>query len=64
MTYYYTNKLGVKKSLHTEETASGQFDVFIINEENGEHCGTGKVTKEQLNDFLSQYDVKGEQNDK
>lgn len=46
MTYYYTNKLGVKKSLHTEETASGQFDVFIINEENGEHCGTGKVTKE------------------
>jgi hypothetical protein len=60
MTYYYTNKLGVKKSLHTKETADGQFDIFIINEENGEHCGTGSVTKEQLDNFLLQYGLKGE----
>ena len=57
MIYYYINKLGVLKSLHAHETEDGQFEIGIVNELNGEHCGTGKCTREQLGIFLGNYQI-------
>ena len=55
--YQYTNDMGVPKTL-VGTPNKNIYDFTIWNNLNGELCGSGQLTKEQLDQFLSHYHIK------
>lgn len=54
--YCYINKIGIKKEIIIEEE-NGVCDFSVWNVSNGEFCGSGKTTKTELEEFLSNYNL-------
>ena len=52
----YINDLGCPKQMVVSpKDANGQYFVTIWNMLNGEHCGSGHATFEEVYDFLAHY---------
>jgi len=56
--YFYVNDNGYHKRLViTEEHENGSVHFQVWCEDNGEFCGHGDMTNEELNNFLQHYGV-------
>ena len=54
--FYYVNDLGCHKRLVVRPSnGDGVYTTTIWNMENGEMCGVGKATAQELKDFLAHY---------
>lgn len=55
--FNYTNKLGCPKKLVAQPlNGQGLYAVTIWDMANGERCGIGEATAQELKDFLRKYD--------
>ena len=56
--YYYTNDTGYHKKLVIEEK-DGKYYVQLWSMDTGDFCGSGEMTKDELDAFLKHYGIKG-----
>lgn len=57
--FRYTNALGVpKKLVVAEPNAEGKYPVTLWEMIHGEMCGSGTMTKDELNDYLDHFGIK------
>ena len=53
--FNYTNDHGYHKRLCVYEEENGKYPCVLWSMDNGELCGTGQLTREEINDLLSNY---------
>lgn len=57
--YNYTNDMGYHKKLVVYDEKNGKFPVMLWSMDTGDLCGSGKMTKKELDDYLKHYNIKG-----
>lgn len=53
----YTNSLGISKRLVVGEPKDGKYPVTLWEMRHGEFCGSGEMTREELNDYLEHFGI-------
>lgn len=54
--FHYTNALGIRKILVVNDDLKNEKYVCTLYG-NGDWCGSGEFTKEELNDYLKHYHI-------
>lgn len=59
MSYHYTNDLGILKriSIGALNPITNKYPVTLWELAHGELCGSGEMTKEEINEFLAHYGI-------
>lgn len=57
--YHYTNDFGFLKRLnvYVSEEKNGKYPVTVWEMAHGEFCGSGEMTRKEINDYLAHYGV-------
>ena len=56
--FQYTNDMGYHKTLSVDMTIkNGKYPVQLWSRDTGDFCGSGDMTKDEVNDFLKHYGV-------
>ena len=55
--YCYINDLGRMKKIVIGEKKNGKYPINLWDMQNGEFCGFGEKTPEELQDFLDHYGI-------
>lgn len=56
-TFDYTNSMGIPKRLVVDEPKDGKYSVTLWEMRHGEFCGSGEMTREELNDYLEHFGI-------
>lgn len=59
--YHYTNDMGYHKILHVEETDNNTYSCQIWSRDTGDFCGSGTLSKQELQDFLTHYGIRDDE---
>lgn len=60
-TFHYTNTYGFHKMLDINETpdANGKYHCILWCTDNGELCGSGDLTVEEIKDYFRENNISG-----
>lgn len=60
-TFHYTNSFGFHKILDIEETpnANGKYHCILWCADNGEYCGSGDLTTEEIKEYFKNNHIDG-----
>lgn len=56
--YNYTNDLGYHKKIIIDNIQNNEYHVLLFSNDTGDLCGQGKMTKQELTEYLSHYGIK------
>ncbi len=60
VSFSYTNSLGYpKKLVVSAPNETGKYPVILWEMLHGEFCGSGEMTREELNDYLAHFGISG-----
>lgn len=61
--FHYTNDMGCHKQLVVNSVSEeGVCSVSIWSDDNGEYCGSGRMTVQELDNFLAHYGAEDQLN--
>jgi hypothetical protein len=55
--FQYINAYGIKKQLNVYEMVNNKYPVELWATRYGEYCGSGEMTKQELNDYLEHFGI-------
>ena len=56
--FEYTNSLGIPKKLVVyDPNEQGKYPVTLWEMRHGEFCGSGEMTRDELNDYLKHFGI-------
>lgn len=57
-TFKYTNSMGIpKKLVVSDPNEQGKYPVTLWEMLHGEFCGSGEMTRDELNDYLKHFGI-------
>ena len=57
-TFEYTNSMGIpKKLVVSDPNEQGKYPVTLWEMLHGEFCGSGEMTRDELNDYLKHFGI-------
>ena len=60
--YFYINKLGINKRLVIgKKDGDGKYPCTLLTTYTGEYCGSGKITAKEIDELLSHYGLRFEE---
>lgn len=60
--YFYINKLGINKKLIVgKKNEDGKYPCTLWTTYSGEYCGSNNLTAEEINELLSHYGLRFEE---